>query len=90
MTRFLMDDAPILDSNLAQTPKALQEIRNLPAALLKVAFDNLIPADCAPPATFCVPYNDDKINIGLRACLLVWTVTYSRLVPHMMLIVLLS
>ena len=76
-----MDDTSILDSNLAQTQKALQEIRNLPAALLKVAFDNLIPADCALPATFWAPYNDDEINIGLRACLLVWTVTDTKLVP---------
>ena len=83
-------DTSIPDPNLATTQKALQDVRDMAAALLKVTFDRLIPADCAPPATFCVPYNDDKINIGLRACLLVWTVTYSRLVPHMMLIVLLS
>ena len=77
-----MDDASILDPNLAKTQKALQEIRNLPAALLKIAFDILIPTDRAPPATFWAPYNDDERNIGLRACLLLWTVTDTKLVPR--------
>ena len=44
--------------------------------------NNLIPADHTPPATFWAPYNDDEINIGLRACLLVWTVTDTKLVPR--------
>ena len=38
--------------------------------------------DCALPATFWAPYNNDEINIGLRACLLVWTVTDTKLVPQ--------
>ena len=38
-----MDDTSIPDPNLAKTQKALQEIRDLPAALLKIAFDLLIP-----------------------------------------------
>ena len=33
--RFLMDDADIPDTNLAETQKSLQEIRDLPATLLK-------------------------------------------------------
>ena len=77
-----MDDTSIPSPNLAETQKTLQEIRDLPAALLKLAFDLLIPTDCAPSATFWAPYNDDERNIGLRACLLVWTVTYSKLVPR--------
>ena len=75
-----MDDASILDPNVAKTQKALQKIRDLPAALLKIAFELLIPTDRAPPASFWVPYNDDERNIGLRACLLVWTVTDTKLV----------
>jgi hypothetical protein len=70
----------MLDPNLAETEKA--SIRDLPAALLKITFELLIPTDRAPPATFWVPYNDDERNIGLRACLLVWTVTYSKLVSR--------
>ena len=81
-TRFLMDDASVLDPNVAKTQKALQEIRDLPAALLKIAFDLLIPTDRALPASFWAPYNDDERNIGLRACLLVWTVTDTKLVPQ--------
>jgi hypothetical protein len=76
-----MDNASKPDKNLAKTQKALQEIRDLPATLLKTAFDLLIPTDRAPPATFWAPYNDDEKNIGLRACLLVWTVTDTKLVP---------
>ena len=77
-----MDDAPMPDPNLAKTEKALQEIRDLPAALLKITFDLLIPTDRAPPATFWAPYHDHEGNIELRGCLLVWTVTYSKLVPQ--------
>ena len=76
-----MDNVCILDPNLAETQRALQEIRDFLAAQLKNTFDRLIPTD-RPSATFWVPYNDDKRNIGLRACLLVWTVTYSKLVPR--------
>ena len=77
-----MDGASIPDPNVAKTQKALQEIRDLPAALLKIAFGLLIPNDRAPPASFWAPYNDDERNIGLRACLLVWTVTDTKLVPR--------
>ena len=77
-----MDDESSLDLNFAKTQKALQEIRDLPASLLRITFDLIIPTDRAPPASFWVPYNDDERNIGLRACLLVWTVTYSKLVPR--------
>ena len=44
----------ILDPNLATTQKVLQEIRDLPVALrlLKITFDSLISADCAPPANY--------------------------------------
>ena len=74
-----MDDVSIPDPKLAEIQKALQEIRDLPATLLKITFDLLIPTDRASPATFWVPYNDDERKIGLRACLLVWTVTCSKL-----------
>jgi hypothetical protein len=77
-----MENVSIPDPSLAETQMALQEIRDLPAALLKITFDRIIPADRAPPATFWVPYNDEERNIGLRACLLVWTVTHSKLVPR--------
>ena len=77
-----MNDTSIPDPNLAEIQKALQEIRDLPAALLEITFDRLIPPDRALPATFWVPYNDDERHIGLRACLLVWTVTCSKLVPR--------
>ena len=46
-----MDDGSIPDPNLAKTQKALQEIRDLPAALLKITFDLVIPTDRAPPAS---------------------------------------
>ncbi|KIK01227.1 hypothetical protein K443DRAFT_132396 [Laccaria amethystina LaAM-08-1] len=72
-----MDDMSV-SSN---TNKALQEFRDLPVALLKPAFDVLIPADCAPTAAFWAPYNDEERNIGMQACLLIWAVTDFKLVP---------
>ncbi|KIK01550.1 hypothetical protein K443DRAFT_98430 [Laccaria amethystina LaAM-08-1] len=47
------------------TNKALQEIRDLPVALLKPALDVLIPADRGPTAAFWVLYNDEKRSIGM-------------------------
>jgi hypothetical protein len=64
-TRFLMENVSIPDPSLAETQMALQEIRDLPAALFKNTFDPIIPADRVPPATFWVPYNDEERNIRL-------------------------
>ena len=83
-----MDYIPIPDPNLAKNQKALQEIWDLLVAVAVAVshysrsfFDLVIPpTDRVPPATFWVPCNDDERNIGLRACLLVWTATYSELV----------
>jgi len=61
-----MDDMPV-SSN---TNKALQEIRDLPVALLKPASDVLIPADHAPTAAFWAQYNDEERSIEMQACLL--------------------
>jgi len=65
-----MDDMPVSSNN-----KTLQEIRDFPVTLLKPAFDVLIPADHAPTAAFWAQYNDEERSIGMRACLLIWTVT---------------
>ena len=73
-----MDDVPVS----LNTNKALQEIRDLPVALLKPAFDVLIPADHAPTAAFWAQYNDEERSIGMQACLLIWTVTDFKLVPR--------
>ena len=73
-----MDDT-FVSSN---TNRALQEIRDLPVALLQPAFNVLIPADHGPTAAFWAPYNNEERNIGIRACLLVWTVTNFKLVPR--------
>ena len=49
-----MDNAFILDPNLATTQKAFQEIWDLPVTLrlLKITFDSPFPADCALPANY--------------------------------------
>ena len=73
-----MDDV-FVSSN---TNRALQEIRDFPVALLQPAFSVLIPADHGPTAAFWAPYNNKERNIGIRACLLVWTVTNFKLVPQ--------
>ena len=63
-----MENVSVPDPILAKTQMALQDIRDLPAALLKTTFDRIIPADRAPPATFWDPYNDEERNIGLVLC----------------------
>ena len=69
-------------SNPCQNSKGTPRNSDVPVELLKITFDLVIPTDRAPPATFWVPYNDDKKNTGLLACLLVWTATHSKLVPQ--------
>ena len=61
-----MDDVSTSNPDHAKTQVALQEIRDLPVALLKSAYDALIPADRAPSAAFWAPYNDEERNIGLQ------------------------
>ena len=65
MMHFLMDDASTSNSDHAKTLVALQEIRDLLVALLKSAYDALIPADHAPSAAFWAPYKDEERKIGL-------------------------
>ncbi|KIJ99688.1 hypothetical protein K443DRAFT_32834, partial [Laccaria amethystina LaAM-08-1] len=55
---------------------------DLPLALLKPAFDVLIPADCALTAAFWALYNNKERSVGMQACCLIWTVTNSMLVPQ--------
>ena len=83
-TRFLMDDVSIPDPNLAKTQKALQEIRDLPPQ------DHFWPCNSNWPCSACNQLACNFLGAiqrrwkkyWLRACLLVWTVTYSKLVPR--------
>src|SRR5258705_224467 len=40
-----------------------------------------IPAELAPPASFWKSYTDEKLAIGLRACLALWEASGKRMVP---------
>ena len=59
----------------------LESIRTLPLDKLKVTYQGLIPANLAPPASFWASYEDVKLAIGLRACLVVWEASGNKIVP---------
>ena len=55
----------------------LTDIRNSSLDTLKLS----IPAELAPPASIWKSYTDEKLAIGLRACLALWEVSGKKMVP---------
>jgi hypothetical protein len=58
----------------------LQEIRNLPLDKLKTTYQTTIPADLAPSISFWESYTQEKLAIGLRACLMIWVASRNKCV----------
>ena len=71
--------SPGTETNLLD---ALQKILDIPEEDLPNAFNAIIPDDRAPSATFWRSYNAKEASIGLRAALLLWTASGSRMVPR--------
>ena len=68
-----------MDSELAST---LDSVRKMSLDMLKIAYQISIPAQLAVPVSFWEPYADDKLAIGLRACLLIWAASGKTIVPN--------
>jgi ATP-dependent helicase YprA (DUF1998 family) len=60
----------------------LQNIRDLPEQALHPSFSTVIPADRTLSPAFWTSYSAKEAAVGLRACLLLWAASGSRLIPR--------
>ena len=50
--------------------------------MLKITYQESIPSELAVSTSFWNSYSDEKLAIGLRACLAVWATSGKRIVPN--------
>ena len=60
----------------------LTKIRNFSLDMLKITYQESIPSELAVSTSFWNSYSDEKLAIGLRACLAVWATSGKRIVPN--------
>ena len=60
----------------------LTRFKNSSSDLLKTLYETSIPTEMAPPASFWKPYTDEKLAIGLCACLVMWEASGKKIVPN--------
>jgi len=67
-----------MDSELSSI---LTNVRDSSLDALKLSYEMSIPTELAPPASFWKSYTDEKLAIGLRACLALWAASGKKMVP---------
>ena len=60
----------------------LTKIRNFSLDMLKITYQESIPSELAVSTSFWNSYSDEKLAIGLRACLAVWATSGKSIVPN--------
>ena len=50
--------------------------------MLKLNYQETIPSELALPISFWKSYGDEKLAIGLRACLAIWATSGKKIVPN--------
>jgi ATP-dependent helicase YprA (DUF1998 family) len=60
----------------------LEKTRSLSLEMLKLAYQETIPSELALPNSFWKSYGDEKLAIGLRACLAIWATSGKKIVPN--------
>jgi ATP-dependent helicase YprA (DUF1998 family) len=60
----------------------LVKIRNASLDVLKLAYEESISSELAPLSSFWESYTDEKITIGLCACLAIWAASGKKIVPN--------
>ena len=60
----------------------LEETRSFSLEMLKLTYRESIPSELALPTLFWNSYSDEKLAIGLRACLAIWTASGKKIVPN--------
>ena len=60
----------------------LTTIRNSSLDVLKLSYETCIPSDLTPPTSFWNSYTNEKLAIGLRACLATWAASQQKIIPN--------
>ena len=62
----------------------LEKICGFSLDALKLAYQESIPSELelAPPTSFWKSYGDEKLAVGLRACLATWSISGKKIVPN--------
>ena len=68
-----------MDSELSSE---LEKTRSLSLEMLKLAYQESITSELALSTSFWKPYSDEKLAIGLRACLAIWAASGKKIVPN--------
>ena len=68
-----------MDSEL---DSVLHKIRKFPLEVLKSTYQTTIPTDLAMSTSFWESYTQEKLAIGLRACLAIWAASQNKIVPN--------
>jgi ATP-dependent helicase YprA (DUF1998 family) len=71
-----------MDSDLNLT---LTKIRSFSLEMLKLVYHESIPSELVLPTAFWKSYygdSDEKLAIGLRACLAIWATSGKKIVPN--------
>jgi hypothetical protein len=71
-----------MDSDSELSLPTLTRIRSFSLDMLKFTYQESIPSEMALPTSFWKSYDDDKLAIGLRACLAIWVTSGKRIVPN--------
>ena len=59
----------------------LNAILNFSLDMLKLNYEMSIPSELAPQNSFWKSYTNEKLAIGLRACLAFWAASQKKIVP---------
>ena len=60
----------------------LEKTRSFSLDMLKLTYQDSIPSELALPTSFWKSYSDEKLAIGLRACLVIWDASGKKIVPN--------
>ena len=61
---------------------ALEKTRTFSLSMLKRTYQESIPSELALPTSFWKSYGDEKLAIGLRACLAIWVTSGKNIIPN--------
>jgi ATP-dependent helicase YprA (DUF1998 family) len=74
-----------MDSELSELDAmqpVLEKTRSFSLDMLKLTYRESIPSELALPTSFWMSYDDEKLAIGLRACLAIWAASGKKIVPN--------
>ena len=60
----------------------LEKACNFSLDMLKLTYRESIPSELALRTSFWESYSDEKLAIGLRACLAIWATSWKKFVPN--------